>query len=49
MFVDHATGHLHLEFQKHLDTHEILEAKDSFELMCHYHGVIPQAYHSDNG
>jgi hypothetical protein len=48
-FVDHATGHLHVEFQKHLNTHETLETKESFELMCHDHGVIPQAYHSDNG
>jgi hypothetical protein len=48
IFVDHATGH-HVEFQKHLNTHETLEAKESFELMCHDHGVIPQAYHSDNG
>jgi hypothetical protein len=49
IFVDHATGHLHVEFQKHLNTHETLEAKETFELMCHDHGVIPQAYHSDNG
>jgi hypothetical protein len=49
VFVDHATGHLHMEFQKHLNTHETLEAKESFELMCCDHGVIPQAYHSDNG
>jgi hypothetical protein len=48
IFVDHATGHLHVEFQKHLNTHETLEAKESFELMCCDHGVIPQAYHSDN-
>jgi hypothetical protein len=49
-FVDHATaGHLHLEFQKYLNTHETLKARESFELMCHDHGVIPQAYHSDNG
>jgi transposase InsO family protein len=38
-----------VEFQKHLNTHETLEAKESFELICHDHGVIPQAYHSDNG
>jgi hypothetical protein len=49
IFVDHANGHLHVEFQKHLNTHETLEAKESFELMCHDHGIIPQAYHSDNG
>jgi hypothetical protein len=49
IFVDHATGHLQVEFQKHLTTRETLEAKESFELMCHDHGVVPQAYHSDNG
>jgi hypothetical protein len=47
--LDHATGHIHVEFQKHLNTHETLKAKESFELMCCDHGVIPQAYHSDNG
>ena len=49
IYVDHATGFLHVEFQKHLNTHETLEAKEKFELMCRDHGVIPQAYHSDNG
>ncbi len=49
IFVDHATGHLHMKFQKHLNTHETLKVKESFELMCHDHGVIPQAYHSDSG
>jgi hypothetical protein len=48
IFVDHATRHLHVEFQKHLNTHETLEAKESFELMHHDHGIISQAYHSDN-
>lgn len=49
IYVDHATSYLHVEFQKHLNTHETLEAKEKFELMCRDHGVIPQAYHSDNG
>jgi hypothetical protein len=30
IFVDHATGHLHVEIQMHLNTHETLEAKESF-------------------
>jgi hypothetical protein len=34
IFVDHASGYLHIEFQKHLNTHETLEAKQKFELMC---------------
>jgi transposase InsO family protein len=49
IFVHPATRHLHVEFQKHLNTHETLKAKESFELMCHNHDIIPQAYHSDNG
>jgi len=49
MFVDHATGYLHVEFQRYLNTHETLIAKEKFELMCRDHGVVPQAYHSDNG
>ena len=49
MFVDHASGFLHVEFQTHLNTHETLEAKEKFELMCHDNGVIPQSYLTDNG
>jgi hypothetical protein len=49
MFTDHATGYLHVEFQKHLNTHETLEAKQKFQLMCRDHGVVPQAFISDNG
>jgi hypothetical protein len=49
MFVDHASGYLHVEFQTNLNTHETLAAKESYELMCRDHGVIPQSYVSDNG
>jgi Reverse transcriptase (RNA-dependent DNA polymerase)/GAG-pre-integrase domain len=49
MFVDHASGYLHVEFQTNLNTHETINAKDNFELMCRDNGVIPQAYVSDNG
>jgi transposase InsO family protein len=49
LLVDHASGFLHVEFQTHLNTHETLEAKEKFELMCHNHGVIPQSYLTDNG
>ena len=49
MFVDHASGYLHVEFQTHLNTHETINAKENFELMCRDNGVIPQAYVSDNG
>ena len=47
--MDHASGYVHIEFQKHLNSHETLEAKTAFELMCRDHGVIIQSYLSDNG
>ena len=49
LFVDHTSGYIHVEFQMHLNTHETINAKDNFELMCRDHGVIPQTYLSDNG
>lgn len=48
VYVDHATGYLFVAFQKQLNTHETLKAKEQFELMCRDHGVIPQSYLSDN-
>ena len=49
IFNDHASGFVHVEFQKHLNSHETLKAKENFELMCRDNGVIPQSYLSDNG
>ena len=49
VFVDHASGYVHVEFQTHLNTHETLKSKEAFELMCRDHGVIPQSYLTDNG
>ena len=49
LFVDHASGHIHVEFQTHLNTHETLAAKNNFEMMCHDHGVVPQSFLTDNG
>ena len=48
LFNDHASGFVHVEFQKHLNTHETLKAKEKFDLMCRDNGVIPQSYLSDN-
>ena len=48
LFNDHASGHVHVEFQKHLTTHETLMSKENYELMCRDNGVIPQSYLSDN-
>ena len=49
IFVDHASGHVHVEFQSSLSTHATLEAKISFEHKCRDSGIIPQSYISDNG
>jgi len=49
VFVDHASGYIHVELQTSLNSHHTLDAKASFEEMCATHGVIPQNYLSDNG
>lgn len=48
IFVDHASGYLHVEPQVHLNTHETLQAKVNFEKHCRDLGVLPQSYQSDN-
>ena len=49
IFVDHASGHIHVVNQTSLSSHQTLRAKEEFELMCRDHGVVPQRYLSDNG
>ena len=49
IFVDHATGYIHVELQAKLNTHETLRSKKDFELECTTHGVIPQSYITDKG
>jgi hypothetical protein len=49
LFIDHASGYIHVEFQTHLNTHETMHAKENFELMCRDNGVVPQSFVSDNG
>ena len=49
IFVDQASGLVHVEFQKSLTTHATIEAKKQFESMCRDAGVVPQTYLSDNG
>ena len=34
IFVDHATGYIEVEFQKHLNSHKTLAAKQNYELKC---------------
>ena len=49
IFVDHASGHIDVEFQTHLNSHETVKAKEQYELRCRDNGVIPQEYLTDNG
>jgi transposase InsO family protein len=49
VFTDHATGYVHIEFQKTLNTHATLHAKEAYELHCRDVGVVPQQYQADNG
>ena len=49
IFVDHASGHIDVQFQQHLNSHETLKAKERYEAMARDVGVIPQTYRSDNG
>ena len=48
LFVDHASGFVHVEHQTSLSSHDTLRAKETFELFCRDHGVLPQKYMSDN-
>ncbi|KAI2506683.1 hypothetical protein MHU86_7784 [Fragilaria crotonensis] len=48
IFVDHASGFVHVELQVNLNTHETLKAKEKFELTCRQYGVVPQEYLADN-
>ena len=49
IFVDHSSGLIHVELQTHLNSHETLNSKKSFEEMCSRAGVVVQNYLSDNG
>ena len=39
IFVDHATGYLHVELQTSLNSHHTLSANQSFDEMCATHGL----------
>ena len=49
IFVDHASSHVHVEFQSHLTTHETLKAKENYELLSRDLGIIVQSFLTDNG
>ena len=49
IFVDHASGYVHVELQQALNSHQTLQAKKGFESFCNEHGVVVQEYLTDNG
>ena len=49
MFVDQASGHLDVQFQTRLNTHETLQAKENYKLQCLDLGIRPQSYVTDQG
>jgi hypothetical protein len=49
IFVDHASGFIFVRHQVHMNTHETIESKESFESHCRDYGVIVTEYLSDNG
>ncbi len=48
IFVDHSSGHVHVELQAHLTTHETLKAKENYELLCRDIGLIVQSFYQHN-
>ena len=49
IFVDAASGLIHVELQVYFNSSQTLKAKMSFEEFCKDLGVIPQSYVSDEG
>jgi len=49
IFVDHASGYIHVELQVHLNTRKTLHAKTKFEAECGKYGVIQQSYITNEG
>jgi hypothetical protein len=48
IFVDHASGYIHVEMQVNLNSHETLKAKERYEQLCRSHGIVPQEFLADN-
>ena len=49
IFVDHASGYIHVELQTRLNIPKTIDAKRFFEETCFAHGVVPQSYITDEG
>ena len=48
LFVDHASGYVHVEHQTSMSSHDTMRAKEGFELLCRDYGILPQKYMTDN-
>ena len=49
IFVDHASGFMHVEHQLGFSAVETIRAKQNFELMCVGQGVLVESYLTDSG
>eukprot|EP00978_Attheya_sp_CCMP212_P007814 scaffold18161_cov56-Attheya_sp.AAC.11 len=49
IFVDHASGYVHNEFQAQMNTHQTLKSKEAFKAHCRDVRVIQVEYLTDNG
>ncbi len=49
IFVDHASGYVHVEFQLGFSTIDTTQAKQNFEKYAFNNGVIPLTYLTDSG
>ena len=49
IFMDNASGYIHVEFHSRGNSHETLRSTRAFEQLCASYGVVPQNYISDGG
>jgi len=49
IFVDHASGYIHIEHQVSLSAGNTILAKRNFERLLYCHGVLVKSYRADNG
>ena len=49
VFYDGCSGNMHFEHQVTVNATDTIMAKDNYERMALTHGVVVQAYHTDNG
>ena len=49
IFVDHATGYIHVKYQVSLSASETIAAKHAYKQHMHDMGVVVTHYHSNNG